>query len=114
MARNESAFRELAARYADLVNPTAVRLVDGDTHLAEDVVQTVFVDLAHKARTLPKDVMLGGWLHRDTCFAAARAMRKERRRRSRERQAVEMNAIHDHSETNLALLKPLLDEAINQ
>ncbi|MEQ1887470.1 MAG: sigma factor, partial [Bryobacteraceae bacterium] len=68
-ARNgsDAAFRELVTRYVDLVYSTALRLVEGDTHRAEDVTQTVFVDLSRKARTLPADVRLGGWLHRDTC-----------------------------------------------
>src|ERR1035441_2319692 len=71
-ARNgsDAAFGELVTRYVDLVYSTALRLVEGDTHRAEDVAQTVFVDLARMARTLPKDVSLGGWLHRDTCFVA--------------------------------------------
>jgi RNA polymerase sigma factor (sigma-70 family) len=111
---SESAFRELATRYVDLVYSAAVRLVGGDTHLAQDVAQTVFVDLAPKARTLPRDVMLGGWLHRDTCFVASKVMRGERRRQFRERQAVAMNEIPDHSEANLAQVAPILDEAINQ
>jgi len=72
---SETAFRELVSRYINLVYSTAVRLVDSDTHLAEDVVQTVFMDLARQARALSKDVMLGGWLHRHTCFVAAKAMR---------------------------------------
>jgi DNA-directed RNA polymerase specialized sigma24 family protein len=65
-ARNgsEPAFRELVARYLDLVYSTALRSVGGDTHLAEDVAQIVFVNLARKARWLPSDVLLGGWLHR--------------------------------------------------
>src|ERR1700726_3164152 len=88
---SEAAFRELVTRYVDLVYSTALRLVNGDTHRAEDVAQTVFVDLARVARTLPKDVKLGGWLHRDTCFAASTLLRGERRRQFRERQAVEMN-----------------------
>ena len=87
---SETAFRELVSRYINLVYSTAVRLVDSDTHLAEDVVQTVFMDLARQARALSKDVMLGGWLHRHTCFVAAKAMRSNRRRQFRERQAVEM------------------------
>ncbi|MGA2138949.1 MAG: sigma-70 family RNA polymerase sigma factor [Verrucomicrobiia bacterium] len=111
---SEQAFRELVTRYLDLVYSTAIRLVGGDAHRAEDVAQTVFVDLARKARTLPSDVMLGGWLHQDTCFVASKIMRGERRRQFRERQAVEMNALQDHSEANLAQVAPILDEAINQ
>ena len=111
---SEAAFRELVTRYADLVCSTADRLVGGDAHLAEDVAQTVFVDLARKAHTLAPDVMLGGWLHRDTCFAASHLMRAERRREWREREAAAMNDRQDHTEANLARLRPILDEAINQ
>jgi RNA polymerase sigma factor (sigma-70 family) len=111
---SEDAFRELVTRYLALVYSTAIRLVGGDTHRAEDVAQTVFVDLARKARTLPSDVMLGGWLHRDTCFVASKTLRSERRRQSRERYAVEMNSLQDHSESDRMRVAPLLDEAINR
>ena len=111
---SEAAFRELVARYVDFVYSAAIRLTCGDSHLAEDISQTVFVRLARKARSLPRHVLLGGWLHRDTCFVAATVMRAERRRQSRERQAVEMNALNDSSEASLAQIAPLLDEAINQ
>ena len=111
---SEPAFHELVSRYLNLVYSTAVRLVGGDTHLAQDVAQTVFVDLARKARTLPRDVMLGGWLHRHTCFVASKIVRGERRRQFRERQAVAMNEQLDYSEANLARVAPVLDEAINQ
>jgi RNA polymerase sigma factor (sigma-70 family) len=111
---SEPAFRELVSRYIDLVYSTAVRLVGGDTHLAQDVAQTVFVDLAHKARALRRDVMLGGWLHRHTCFVASKIIRGERRRQFRERQVVAMNEQQDYSEANLAWVAPVLDEAINQ
>lgn len=111
---SEPAFRELLTRYIDLVYSAAVRLVGGDTHLAQDVTQTVFIDLARKARTLPRDVLLGGWLHHHTVFVAATIMRGERRRQLRERQAVEMNGLQDHTEANLAQVTPILDEAIDQ
>jgi RNA polymerase sigma factor (sigma-70 family) len=111
---SEPAFRELLTRYIDLVYSAAVRLVGGDTHLAQDVTQTVFIDLARKARRLPKDVMLGGWLHHHTVFVSATIVRGERRRQLRERQAVEMNALQDHTEANLAQLAPILDEAIDK
>lgn len=111
---SEAAFRELVSRYVDLVHSAAVRLVDGDTHRAEDVTQTVFADLARLARSLSRGVMLGGWLHRHTCFVAGKLMRGERRRLARERQAVEMNVMEDHSAANLASVAPILDDAINQ
>ena len=60
--RSEAAFTELVRRYIDLVYSTAVRLTDGDMHLAEDVSQTVFLDLARMARRISSAVMLGGWL----------------------------------------------------
>ena len=111
---SDAAFRELVTRYVDLVFSTALRLVEGDTHRAEDVVQIVFVDLARVARTLPADVKLGGWLHRDTCFVAATLLRGERRRQDRERQAMEMNTLQNHSEADFSQVAPLLDEAINE
>jgi RNA polymerase sigma factor (sigma-70 family) len=111
---SESAFRELVERYIDLVYSTALRLVDGDSHRAEDAAQSVFIRLTQKAKTLDKEVCLGGWLHRDTCHVAATLMRGERRRQIRERQAVEMNALHDEPDSNLANVLPILDEAINE
>jgi RNA polymerase sigma factor (sigma-70 family) len=111
---SEEAFRELVARYIDLVYSTAVRLVNGDTHRAEDVAQTVFADLARLAGKFSKDVMLGGWLHRRTWHVATTLMRNERRRQNRERQAAEMNTLQDHPEGQFERIAPLLDEAINQ
>jgi RNA polymerase sigma factor (sigma-70 family) len=115
-ARNgsESAFRELVSRYLNLVYSTALRLVGGDTHLAEDVAQTVFIGLARRGRTLSTGVMLGGWLHQHTYHVATRAVRAERRRQSREREAVEMNTLQDDSGANLRQVAPILDEAITQ
>jgi RNA polymerase sigma factor (sigma-70 family) len=111
---SEIAFRELVSRYVDLVYSTALRQVGGDCHLAEDVAQTVFLNLARKASRLPREVMLGGWLHRDTCHVAATLMRSRRRREARERYAVEMNHLHQSSESNLAGIGLALDLAIDQ
>src|SRR5215203_6877779 len=107
---SESAFRELVTRYVDLVYSAAIRLVDGDTHRAEDVTQIVFADLAKMAGKLAASTTLGGWLHRHTCFVARTVMRGERRRQIRERQAAEMNALKNDSV--LTLIAPILDEAI--
>ena len=72
---DEQAFRELVARYVDLVYSAALRQAGGNTALAQDVVQTVFTDLARKARSLSQDVRLGGWLYRRSCFIAKTARR---------------------------------------
>ena len=110
---SESAFRELTALYMNLVYSTALRLADGDRQRAEDVVQTVFIHLSQNAREVSRHPFLGGWLHRDTCFTASKLMRGERRREAREREAVFMNSLEDHSEANLEKVAPILDEAIN-
>ena len=88
--RSESAFGELVTRHIDFVYSTALRVVNGDSHLAQDVAQTVFIDLARKAGSLPGDVGLAGWLHRHTCYKGATAVRTERRRQTREQTAMEM------------------------
>src|SRR5262245_9945770 len=92
---SESAFQELVARYINFVYATALRLVGGDAQLAEDVTQMVFINLAKKGRTLSSDVMLGGWLHRNAYHVATKALRAERRRKSREREAVEMTTLQE-------------------
>ena len=109
---SEPAFREVVERYINLVYATATRLVDGDTHRAEDVVQTVFSDLARLAGTLSANVMLGGWLHRRTCHVAASLMRGERRRQNREREAMHMPP--ESSDAGFDQIAPVLDEVINQ
>ncbi len=111
---SEAAFRELVARYINFVYSVALRLVDGDTQLAEDVTQTVFIALARKGRTLSREVMLGGWLHQHTYHAATKAARGARRRQSREREAVEMNTLQDDSGADWQQIAPILDEAITQ
>jgi RNA polymerase sigma factor (sigma-70 family) len=111
---SESAFRDLVDRYLNLVFTTALRRMEGDAHRAQDVAQTVFVDLARKAATLPGDVMLGGWLHRHTCFVASHALRSDRRRQLRERQAAEMHSMENDSGPDFSSLGPLLDDAVNE
>jgi RNA polymerase sigma factor (sigma-70 family) len=111
---SEAAFRELVLRYTNLVYSVAIRVTCGNSQLAEDIGQTVFSDLSRKARSLSREVMLGGWLHRHTCFVAATVMRGERRRKHRENHAVQMSATQDQGEDYLARVAPILDEAINQ
>jgi RNA polymerase sigma factor (sigma-70 family) len=81
---SEEAFAELVRRHVDLVFSAALRQVGGDQHLAQDVVQCVFNDLARKAGTFSSRVVLSGWLYTSAHFAAAKMARTEQRRRIRE------------------------------
>lgn len=112
---SEQAFRELVERHIQLVNSTALRMVAGDVHLAKDVTQVVFTDLARKAASLPGDIVLGGWLHRHTCYTAAKTVRTEIRRRDRERIAMEINDANESSppESHWQQLASVLDDALN-
>src|SRR6476646_7173615 len=57
-ARCEDAFAELVRRHVNLVYSAALRQVNGDAHLAQDVAQNVFADLARKAATLSRRLAL--------------------------------------------------------
>ncbi len=109
---SEPAFRELVDRYVNLVYSSALRLVGGDAQLAEDVSQTVFIGLARKAGSLSREVLLGGWLYRHAYHAATKAVRRERRRQAREREAVEMNTLQNDPEEIARRVRPILDEAL--
>jgi RNA polymerase sigma factor (sigma-70 family) len=112
--RSESAFGELVARHMDFVYSTALRVVNGDSHLAQDVAQTVFIDLARKAGSVPGGVGLAGWLHRHTCYTVTKAVRTEQRRQSREQTAMEMRALDDNTRPEWEQVAPYLDESLNQ
>jgi RNA polymerase sigma factor (sigma-70 family) len=84
---SESAFAELVRRHIALVYSTALRGAAGDEQLAQDVSQSVFIDLARKAASLSNRSVLTGWLYTSTCFAVAKAVRSECRRRKHEQEA---------------------------
>jgi DNA-directed RNA polymerase specialized sigma24 family protein len=110
----EGAFAELVRRHFDLTW-AAARRITGDAELARDVAQTVFSDLARKARRLPRGTVLPGWLHRAACLAAWNVNRGNRRRAERERQAMELDTLHaspDPAPPDAARLLPQLDEAL--
>src|ERR1035437_8700032 len=81
---SEDAFAELVQRHVHLVHSAALRQVNGDAHLAQDVAQTVFTDLVRKANSLARREVLTGWLYTSAYFAAAKIIRTENRRRDRE------------------------------
>src|SRR5258706_3471268 len=86
---SEAAFRALVRRHVDLVYATAVRQL-GDSGLAEEVTQNVFVALARKAPRQGGIETLAGWLHRTTILEAKARIRSQLPRRLRQETAAQL------------------------
>ena len=91
-ARAERAFGELVRRHLDFVFSAAWRMV-GDSHLAQDVTQSVFIALARDAARIRNRCVLSGWLHGAVHNIAAQTIRTDARRRAREQEAAAMNEL---------------------
>lgn len=111
---SEDAFAEVVERHVNLVHSAALRQVSGDAHLAHDVAQTVFTDLARKAGTLARRESLSGWLYTSAHFAAAKIIRTETRRRDREEKFMREPVNESAPETEWEKLRPALDAAMHE
>ena len=119
--KSEEAFAELVRRHVNLVHSAALRQVNGDAHLAQDVAQTVFTDLARKAGSLARREVLTGWLYTSAHFAAAKIVRTENRRRNREEQFMREPIFETAPDPGFAeakpkweKLRPVLDEVMHE
>lgn len=112
-SKSQSAFAELAARHAHWIYSYALRKAH-DSHMAEDIVQAVFLVLAQKAPTLGETIPLNVWLFRVAHFAAAQALRGETRRKRHERKAASMNpeTCSQDAESVWQEVRPRLDELV--
>lgn len=119
---SEDAFAELVKRHVNLVYSAALRQVGGDAHLAQDVAQTVFADLARKAGSLARRESLTGWLYTSAHFAAAKIARTENRRRDREEKfmreptnetTLDASRAGVLAEAGWDQIRPMLDDAMH-
>ena len=113
---SEEAFGELVRRHLDLVYSAALRQVNQDSYLAQDVAQMVFSDLARKAGQLTTRKALAGWLFTSAHYAAAKAVRSEQRRQTHEQEAHAMQELLRNTGPDLdwAKLCPVLDAAMQE
>ncbi len=112
--RSDAAFAALVQRHTALVYSAALRQVGGDRALAQDISQSVFIDLARKAHALADRPLLASWLYTSTRFAALKALRGRHRRHLREQEAYAMQALENDSlsAADWDKLRPLLDSAL--
>lgn len=110
---SETTFRALVDRHVDLVFATAYRQV-GDTGLAEEITQNVFLHLARKAPALAGHDTIAGWLHRSAILESKARFRAEMRRRRREEIAAALAEMESKGRDPAADLSPLLDDALLQ
>src|ERR1041385_4850231 len=107
----EDAFAELVRRHLGLVYSAGLRQVRSP-QLAEEVAQSVFVDLARNATRLKPDTILTAWLYQVTRRTAIDVVRREASRQLREQVSVELTAMNATA-NDWTEVEPLLDEAMH-
>jgi RNA polymerase sigma factor (sigma-70 family) len=108
---SQDAFAEVVRRHLDLVYSAALRQIRSP-QLAEEVVQSVFTDLARNSHRLAPDTILSAWLYQVTRRTAIDVVRREARRQLHEQTAAEMNALNATA-SDWMHIEPLLDEAMH-
>jgi len=109
--RRQDLFAQLVARHVDWVHSVALRRVH-DTHMAEDITQAVFLALAQNAAKLPHNTVLSAWLFGVTRCASLTAIRQEKRRRSREKEAAMIAATSQPTAAEWEQMALVLDELV--
>src|SRR3954465_7274030 len=89
----EDACAESLRRHLNLVYSAALRQVRSP-QLAEEVVQSVFIDLARQAHRLAPNTILSAWLYRGPRCPPINVVRREARRQIREQVAFQLTSMN--------------------
>jgi RNA polymerase sigma factor (sigma-70 family) len=113
---SDEAFTALVQRHLPVIYSAALRQVSGDSHRAEEVVQTVFTLLARKARQLRDHPALLGWLYTTTHYTATKLRHAEQRRSRVEIPGgnVNENLEQPDARVDWDLARPVIDEVMVQ
>jgi RNA polymerase sigma factor (sigma-70 family) len=112
-AGSQAAFSALVERHIDWVHAAALRRV-GNTHLADEVTQAVFVALAQNA-PCRQGVIMSAWMFTVLRFASAKALRDQSRRRRHEAEAARQRpALPAEPDEELRKALPLLEHAMDR
>ncbi len=106
----EDAFAQVVHRHLALVHSAALRQVRS-SHLAQEIAQSVFIDLARNASRLPRGTVLVAWLYQVTRRTAIDVVRCESRRELREQIAHERNVMNS-TNPSWTQIEPLLEQAM--
>ncbi|HEX2860087.1 MAG TPA: sigma-70 family RNA polymerase sigma factor, partial [Lacunisphaera sp.] len=114
--KDERAFAGLVERHLGLVHATALRTTGGRRHVAEEIVQKVFADVARKSAALCHHPVLTGWLYRSTRYAAMEANRTEQRRQKLNQNYAAMSDPLTPAEPSAdwEQLRPVIDGAMEE
>lgn len=114
---SEAAFAELVHRHADLVYSSALRQCRS-ADLAAEISQTVFVDLALKARSIVvrfrPDSSIAGWLYQAVRFATLEQLRRLHRHPNPLPMTTEDIASPTVGDPVWKQVAPMLDEAMEE
>lgn len=107
---SEESFTALVRRHLDLVYSAALRQVRLP-QLAQEVAQSVFIELSRSADKIKPDSILSAWLYEVTRHRAIDVVRRESRRQLREQIASEMTDMTSTT-SDWTQIEPRLEEAM--
>src|SRR5262249_9041855 len=107
--RSEEAFTFLVKRHVNLVYSAALRQVRS-SQLAEEVAQSVFLDLSRNAQKLKADTILTSWLYSVTRRTAIDVVRSESRRQPLTETASRMEQLQRERDAAVAKTAELQQE----